>query len=244
MNAEQTDYKKIAPFFIIIILVGIGAIIGTALYVNANGGSFSEGASALTINNPTPFGPSEIVTNQWVLLLALIAASTVLIGISGLLITGIFTLLARSTKRVEESDEFKEHSAVLAKKEKASFAEVNKGKPVTPIPDHDQAEASWTLKGAVLIAGLLFAPIFGAAFSENFLDGRSLNTIAFWSAVIVTLAGFALVSWLNRSGRTNNNSESNEITQPVNYGAIYLWVTATIVIGLGLGVMMWVRGGG
>lgn len=81
----------------------------------------------------------------------------------------------------------------------------------------------------------LLLSFFGAAFSDNFLGG---NNQAMWSAgfaIVGMLAGLAFFrkSWVIETEKAD--------TAAVDWGTIWVVLSGLVVVGIGLGVMFWVR---
>ena len=89
--------------FVLTVIGGIAIMIGSASVISSSGGLSplaSTSPEAVTITNPTSFGESILVVNEFVVLLALLIFFVALIGVMGVVIAFIFGRIATTTSGV------------------------------------------------------------------------------------------------------------------------------------------------
>lgn len=188
-----------------------------------------------TIELKNPINGDIIEVNEWVLLGGLTVLFGGLIVGAGIPIVFLFRALDTGVAKVKDDDEFKSAIAARTSEQKAVVKEYMKSQPPDPIPSHDRP--GWSVISTSLCMGLL-AAFFGAAFSANFLDERNMGAFAFWFAIAAMAIG--LITLNSRRIQETDAGEGN----PIPGGLLWIVITGVIVVGLGVGVMMWVRGGG
>lgn len=144
----------------------------------------------------------------------------------------LYRLLDTTITGVKEDDEYKNGVAELESRRKAANKQYLQDSPPTPMPSHDRP--GWTAFSTSALMALLLS-FFGAAFSDNFLGG---NNQAMWSAgfaIVGMLAGLAFFrkSWVIETEKAD--------TAAVDWGTIWVVLSGLVVVGIGLGVMFWVR---
>ncbi len=174
----------------------------------------------------------DLMINQWVLLIILIAAFVGLIILFAIPTAFLTYVLDRSVTNVKEDDDFKANVATLQKKEKERVKTYLKESPPDPIPSHERP--GWSVISTSMLIGLFMA-FFGAAFSNEFLGGANALSISLGCAAVGILSGVALL----RPSLINDIDSSEG--SPISGGTLWVIVTGLLVVMLGLGVMMWVR---
>ena len=84
----------------------------------------------------------------------------------------------------------------------------------------------------------LLGMFLGAAFSDNFMGGGNQFNISLLFGTVGLAFGWLL---FNR-----NSVEASDANQKsgIDWGNIFIILTGAIVVGIGLGIMMWVRAQG
>ena len=174
----------------------------------------------------------DAMVNEWVLLaiLTVIVAAFTIGAMVPLL--AIFRRLDRSVATVKNDAGFQAEVAAIQKRRKAVIKEYTQLSPPGPVPSHERL--GWSVISTSLLIGLFLA-FAGAAFSNDFQGGDNALWYSLGFAAVGTLAGLA---FLNR--KRIQATQANE-SSPLSGGVIWVVVTGLIVIGLGVGVMMWVR---
>lgn len=171
-------------------------------------------------------------TNELVILAALVPIISGAIISASIPLLIIFRLLDNTVSGVKDDAAYKDAVAAAKKREKAIVKEYTKSQPPDPMPSHD--ESNWTAISSALTIGLFMA-FFGAAFSGEFLGESNQFNISAGFAIVGIVAG--LLALNGRRVRVNTSEEK----AAVSGGAIWVVLTGFIVVGLGVGVMMWVR---
>ena len=163
-------------------------------------------------------------------LLAVVVVGAV-IG-AGLPIVFLYRMLDTTTAGIANNDQYKAGMQAIASRQSEEIKVLAKAQPAGKAPSHD--ESNWTAISTALTLGFLFS-LIGAAFSDNFMGGTNQANVSWWFAAVGLLTGFLT---LNRNRvRTSDESQSN----PIDWGMIFIVLTGILVVGLGIGVMMWVR---
>ena len=201
----------------------------------ANAAPANEESAAGTIELKNPINGDVIALNEWVVLGGLTALMGGLIVGAGIPLVFIFRALDTGVAKIKDDEEFKSAIAARTSEQKAVVKEYMKSQPPDPIPSHDRP--GWSVISTSMCMGML-AAFLGAAFSANFLDERNMGAYAFWFAVVAMAIGLIT---LNSSRIQATDAEEGG---PIPGGLLWIVITGVIVVGLGVGVMMWVRGGG
>ena len=85
---------------------------------------------------------------------------------------------------------------------------------------------------------MLLLAFLGAAMSDNFADGDNQTLWAAGSALVGLLIG-ALVFW---RGGAADSAETD--TEPMDWGIVWILISGLLIVGIGLGAMLWVRAQG
>lgn len=202
------------------------AIFAVALWILVN----PTGVNTVTLPFELPGIGSE--TNEITILAALTAPVVGAIFVTGVILRVLFGALDGTVSNVKEDDAYKQAVAAASKRDKAIVKEYVKSQPPTPMPSHERP--GWSVISTAMCAGLMMA-FFGAAFSGNFLDEANQGTFAAGFAIVTMIAVFF---GLNTTRVQKSEAEEGN---PLPGGALWVVLTGFIVIGLGFGVMMWVR---
>ena len=198
-------------------------------------GGFNITPSDDVIELKNPISGDVIEINEWMALIGM----TVLVGAitigAGLPLVLLFRALDNGVTTVKADEGFQASVAARTQREKDVVKEYIKTQPPDPIPSHDRPQ--WSVISTSLCMGLLFA-FLGAAYSGNFLDERNMGAYAFWFAVTGIVLGL-----LTLNARRVQQTDADE-GSPLPGSALWILVTGVVVVGLGVGVMMWVRAGG
>ena len=151
---------------------------------------------------------------------------------AGLPLAIIYKMLDGTATTLRDDDEYKGAVSQLQTRAKEERKQWLQESPPNPVPDRNyDSIAFWATAG--LFAMIL--AVVGAAFSDNFVGGAN----QFWYSAIFGLIGFvATVFLLNRD---SPQADGENVAAKVDGGVIWVIVTGLVVVGLGLGMMMWVR---
>ncbi len=173
--------------------------------------------------------------NQWLLLAALIGIGLVLLIIFTLPIMLITRGFDKSVTKVKNDEGFQKNVATLATNQKDQVKAYLKKSPPDPMPSHERP--GWSVFSTSLLIALFMAFV-GAAFSYEFQQGH--NTLAYSLGFAATgfVAGISLLKQRMISAIDANEQEA------IPGDVLWIVVTGMLLVVFGLGVMMWVRGGG
>lgn len=144
----------------------------------------------------------------------------------------IYRMLDNTIVDVKEDDEYKSGVAELENRRKAANKQYLQDSPPTPIPSHERP--GWTAISTTMLTALMLS-YFGAAFSDNFLGGSNQ---LWWSVGFAAAGAIAGLAFFRKTWVIANEKAEGE---PVDWGMIWVVLTGVVVVGIGLGVMMWVR---
>ena len=181
-----------------------------------------------------PFLEQPLVFNEYVALLGLTAIVGGAVVGAGLPLVLLFRGLDNGVSRVKEDEAFKSGVAAMQKGQKDLVKQYSKSNPADPVPAHEENETNWTATSTALTIGFL-ASLLGAAFSANFLGEANMFGYAAGFGIVGLIVGFLMLN----GTRVQKSDEEANVPLP---GSVYFIVlTGAIVMGVGLGVMMWVR---
>lgn len=169
-------------------------------------------------------------------LLALLLLTAITFGAvigMGLPLAFLYRMLDNTTNKLKDEEEFQSSQGELKNAEKAFIKRYKDEQPPVPKPDHTEM-GWWTPASAVMSMMLLFG-LFGAAFSDSFMGGNRQLFIS----VLFALAGLLLGALLFNRNRVLSSRDNDR--SDVDWGSIWVVLTGAIVVGLGVGIMMWVR---
>lgn len=175
---------------------------------------------------------SGLEVNELVLFLVL---TVLVVGITigaGLPLVFIYTSLDKVSASNKENEGYQSGMAQLQKRNKEFVSHYKKEQPPTPIPSHERHQ--WSAISTTMVTMVLLA-FLGGAISDNFYAGENIVLWAVGLAAIGLIAGLMFF----RSGAMQESAESERAD--VNWGSLFVVLTGVLVVGLGLGIMMWVR---
>jgi hypothetical protein len=178
-----------------------------------------------------------------------IAIGVVLVGLGavGLPIAGLVMFFDRFVNRVYADQEYQAAAAELQQREKERVSELRKVKP-TSVASEDRPPSRWAM-GVYGFIFLLLVWIGGLVLSNVYLADTELNVLGlsfsgtFVLNLILGLLTIAILYlWLRpRSLEELENPDSDN--NPVNWGYIWLVVSGVLIVGIGAGAALAVRGG-
>ena len=174
-------------------------------------------------------------TNELVILAVLTVLFLGLIVGTGIAIMLLVRALDGTTKAVKDDEEYQSSMAEFTKREKEFVKQYVKEQPPTPIPSHERP--TWAVISTSLIMAL-FLSFVGAAFSDNFLAGSAQFN---WAVAFGAIGLFIGLISLNVN-RIRATDAADSLAIP--WGAIWVVATGVIIMGVGLGIMFWVRSQG
>ena len=237
--------KRIPSWLVLVgalIAVGIlSAVVPSLLGGNgvSGGGSAPPSLPSIDTSNGQVALPSFLANltgieslSEVTIFLILTAIITGAIISTGIVIFFLYRMLDTTISGVKDDEEYQSGVNELETRRKAANKQYLQDSPPTPMPSHERH--GWTAFSASALMALMLS-YFGAAFSDNFLGG---NNQLWWSvgfAAAGLLAGLAFFrkTWVVETEKAD--------TAAVDWGTIWVVLTGLVVLGIGLGVMMWVR---
>jgi hypothetical protein len=167
------------------------------------------------------------------ILLGAILVPTIITGIVLYLLIGrLLTGIAESTKT---SEEYLAKEAAFVQAEEAFVKKYKEERPPTDRPEHERPGYS-AVSTALVIAALsgMFGSVLGASFGGE-------GNLLVWTLVAAAVGlGIGLLVVRRNTIKELDSTES----QPIAWGTVWVVFTGVIVVGLGVGLMVWVRQGG
>lgn len=232
---------------IVAVLIATGLI--TALWpllINRTGGqatTIPTEMQTVEIPLPLPIAGSDSVTLtalQVVGILALIIGGAVVA--MGIPLALIYTMLSRQAIAVGQNDEFKAKQAALEKRQQERIKQLRQGRTTMSKPGHEMPR--WSALSTALII-LLFAVFFGMVVNATFVpEGELMIGGRLINSALVIVASFVLVVlplilWIVRPQKL----EALERTDrgPIPWDFIAVLLTGLVVVGLGIGILVYLN---
>jgi hypothetical protein len=178
-----------------------------------------------------------------------IAIGAVLVGVGavGLPIAGLVMFFDRFVNRVYADEAYQKSAAELQQREKERVSVMRKEKP-TRAASGEQARSGWSM-GVYGFIFLLLVWIGGLILSNVYLADSQVDILGltFSGGFVLNLVlGLFTLAILylelrHRSLEELENPDSDD--KPVNWGYIWLVVSGLLIVGLGAGAALAVRGG-
>lgn len=178
-----------------------------------------------------------------------IAFGVVLVGIGavGVLITVVVLIFDRLARRTYENEGYQTASAELQQREKDRVKELQKDKPTAAGPEK-QVRSRWSM-GIYAFIFLLFVWIVGLALGAVYLADTEVEILGltFSGTFVLNLVlGLITIAILYLSLRRRDPEELENPASdnnPVNWGYIWIVVSGLLIVGLGAGAALAMRGG-
>ena len=169
------------------------------------------------------------------------------VGAVGLLITMLVVVLDRFVTRVYADESYRTATAELQQREKDRVKELQKDKPTAAGPEKT-VRSRWSM-GIYAFIFLLFVWIVGLTMGAVYLSDTQVEilglSISGTAALNLILGVFTIVILvLSLRGRDPEEFENPASdNNPVNWDYIWIVVSGLLIVGLGAGAAMAVRGG-
>jgi hypothetical protein len=203
----------------------------------------------IVINLPAPIA-SMLNTNELVFqgfvgfaVLAVIVVSQVVIV--GLIITILMRLGGKFTGKVAEDKEYQQHVAALEAKEKETLKAKRESSPEPHTPEgyvYGLDVVSYSLLALFFVA-VLAVLVYGLVVpsGEFSLFGQTFNSMLPILVVLFVIT-IPLLAWRVRQSRLDAIAASDN--NPIPWDTIVVWVLGLLVVGVGLGLMLFVNSPG
>jgi hypothetical protein len=169
------------------------------------------------------------------------------VGAVGLLITVAVMLFDRLVNRVYVDEGYQVATAELQQREKTRVKDLQKDKPKAPGPEK-KVRSRWSM-GIYAFIFLLFVWIVGLTLGTVYLSDTEVEILGLTiggTTVLNLILGLStiVILFLALRGRDPEEMENPASdNNPVNWGYIWVVVSGLLIVGLGAGAALAVRGG-
>ena len=154
---------------------------------------------------------------------------------AGLPLVIIVPLLAKLVKGTKESDEYAQGVKAMEDDRKTFVKAMKEEKPPYPMPDHNRP--GWEAIAAT-ICTMTFLGFTGAAYAVSFTDSHGVWN---WGYLFAAVGLLLSLLFFNRNRMATLSSEA---TTSVDWGRIWIVLTGLVIMGIGMGLMFFVRSSG
>lgn len=190
------------------------------------------GLDDLTIPLPS-FLVDQPIPDMAIILILAAVFTGMIVGTGIALYVGA-TLLGKLVGSTKESADYASAASALDKVHTAYVKEMKTVRPPDPIPEHDRP---LSLAFSAIVLVMMMLSFFGAAFATSFTESINIWNWGYGFA----LAG--LVAGMFYFGRKRTSTVSADGTAAVDWGRIWVVLTGLLIVGIGMGVMFFVRAG-
>jgi hypothetical protein len=168
-------------------------------------------------------------------------------GGMGLLITIVVLLFSRFVSRVYEDEAYQQSTSTLQEQEKNRLSEIQKAKPPTSESDKEK-RSRWSL-GIYAFIFLLFVWIVGLTLGATYLADTEVQILGqtfsgtFVLNLILGLSTILILYLSLRKAEPEEWENPPSDNNPVNWGFIWIVVSGLLIVGLGAGAALAMRGG-
>lgn len=128
--------------------------------------------------------------------------------------------------------------ATLQKKQQTLLKEYGKIQPAQPAPaDPSTPQVTWLITTLLM---MFLLGIFGVLFSANFAGRENLPMWGLGFALVGLLFRLVPVA-MTRFFNDPKQAATDTSTLPVDWGMVWAVVTGAILLGIGIGILMWTR---
>ena len=126
--------------------------------------------------------------------------------------------------------------AALQKKQQLLLKEYGQIRPAKPAPaDPSTPQVTWLITTLLM---MFLLGIFGTLFSANFMGRENLSMWGLGFALVGLLFRLTPVA-ISRFFNDPKQGASDTSTLPVDWGMVWTVVTGAILLGIGIGILMW-----
>jgi hypothetical protein len=179
------------------------------------------------------------------LLVALTVGGTLALGVP---LGFIYFFLSKQAAAVSESDSFKESRAALENRQNEWLKERRAAQPEAPMPEA-APRARWMLLSMTPLI-LLFVWFSGLALGHSLygdtmweISGRLISPVQILNLVLVAVTVVVLIV-IARRIRPEAVVAGTTDSAPVNWGLLWVLVSGLLIVGVGTGLAIALRGGG
>lgn len=242
--SKKESVKNWVIIFAVLVLTSLAAAVWPLVAHSFSGSSASVSAPTEIQSIPLPFPVFSMTeTNGFVIVAVLAVLMIGAIVVVGGGIGMAYLFLARQTDTVKESKQFQGHVAALTNLEKERIQQLRGTRSAGPIPDHNKLR--WSVVSTSLITLLLVytavvivnnAIIPAAAHIQLGSFALSTRLAMVVSSLLLTLL---ILAGRMRVERFANMDKSDN--GPIPWDTIWVILTGLIVVGLGVGFLVYLN---
>lgn len=244
--SRTESWKVWLGIFAILVFSGLMAAFWPAISENllSSLGSFGGGTagSAETVTLPIPFSDESITLASWQILLGLSFLVGGAVIVTGIIISVVNVILSRWITKVETSDEYLAGTAALEQRENEELAQQREAQPADQTQQHDYSR--WAVI-ATSMAILFFSVVIGYLVSSSlFPSGQIVNESQVINITAIITAAFFLFTLLYlilRMDRERLDEINARADAGIPWDAIVVILLGALVVGLGIGVMIFLN---
>ncbi len=239
MNAKESVKNWIAIFVILIVTSLVAAAWPLISTLFQPSGSRVNALPPRIPNVTLPFTDTTVNGFVAVLLLAVIVIGVV-VG-AGFVLRLLYVLLTQQVESLKESEEYRTKVANLEKKEATAIKALRNGRAGTPMPPHKLPR--WSVVSTSLII-LFFTWAFSMILSNSLVQpGTNVQLFGFKVALSTLIVVGSLLTVLIILALTFRPQRLDAIAAtdvgPIPWDTIWIILTGVIVVGIGLGLVVY-----
>lgn len=243
MSGKESVKNWVAVFVVLVITSLLAAAwpLLSTIFAGRGGGSGSNILRAGVPLVKLPFIENPV--NGFLALFGLVFAVVILVGAVGIGLSFLYTLLTRQAETVKESKEYQTKLSALEKREAERIKSMRNGRQADPIPPHKLPR--WSVVSTSLIF-LLFTLALSMILSRSLVQegarialgslNISTSLLIVGGLMLTVLIGLAF--WI-RPQRLDALDATDY--GPIPWDAIWVIVTGLIVVGIGLGLVVYLN---
>lgn len=237
---KSSTWKTVGLLVILVVAFGVLSAVWPSLVGRL--GQSGEAADGVSLPSLETRDPGVLTVplidepvNQWVVLAGMVVITLVFLGMVATALLGFFYLSSRQVTAVKEDSGYRTAVAAMESANKAFVKQTLTARPPTPIPPLERPR--WSAISTALVIAFL-SLVVGTLIWASFYPEDSLTGWALGSFVVGGLVSGLLLNAnrLRAAERTDNDA--------IPWGLIWVVFTGVIVLGIGVGLIIWVRSAG
>ena len=250
--------KRTATWIVVIIVLLIGVAGLTVILPNLQSGDGSEGGAGIEARND----PVTVILSGYLLgdeiqkigfisdafdgqsvdpiILLFAMTFIVVVGVAAIgvgLIVGV-RFLDKIISRTKDDPGYQEHVRHMQQQTKEESAELKKSRPPDPIPEHKRPRRDAIATGLVILLFVAFSSIL--VFSAVPIAGERFLVPVWIPATLFALLIAAVILAFTLKSRSFEHIDEQE-KRPVNWATIWVALSGLVFLGIGTGLMIYVR---
>ena len=225
--------------FVILVGSGILTILLPSLVGGQSATELPTEPTTVTIPLPVPIGGrSEITLPSWAIMSGLALLVPGLVIGAGLTLGIVYIILSRLVSRTTNSDDYKQNTAALEKRQTDRITQMRETRPTSAAPESTWRR--WSVVTTALIV-LMFVAFITLLFTSTLFPSGQIvrqdnivNIVSLIVGVALLLALDFMALWL-RHERIAAFNRGDTLSIPWDFIAVV--ITGLLVVGLGIGVI-------